>query len=32
MRDPKNDVDTFITDKFTEHGIENIYGGAKSTI
>jgi hypothetical protein len=29
MRDPKNDVDTFIVDKFSEHGVENIYGDAK---
>lgn len=26
MRDPKNDVDTFIIDKFTQNGIDNIYG------
>jgi hypothetical protein len=29
MRDPKNDIETFMTDKFTEHGVDNIYGEPK---
>lgn len=29
MRDPKNDTDTFMVDKFSEHGVENIYGEPK---
>jgi hypothetical protein len=29
MRDPKNDIESFMTDKFTEHGVENIYGVPK---
>ena len=29
MRDPKNDVETFIIDKFSEHGVDNIYGDPK---
>ena len=29
MRDAKNDVETFMMDKFIEHGIENIYGKPK---
>jgi len=29
MRDPKNDFETFIKDKYAEHGVENIYGAPK---
>jgi hypothetical protein len=29
MRDPKNDVETFMMDKFIERGVENIYGVPK---